>query len=45
MLWLMPLPVPADPIDDEYAARARQLQPNDIAGHLKLAKWCREQGK
>ena len=45
LLWLVPLPVSADGIDEEYAARARKLQPSDLAGHLKLAKWCRENDK
>ena len=45
LLCLAPLAVSADEIDDEYAARARTLLPSDVAGHLALAKWCREQGK
>lgn len=45
LLWLTPLPVSADEIDEEYATQARKLQPADVAGHLTLAKWCREKGK
>jgi hypothetical protein len=32
----------ADSIDDEYERRAKALQPSDVAGHLALAKWCRD---
>lgn len=45
LLWLMPSAVSGDEIDEEYAARVRKLQPSDVAGHLTLAKWCRENDK
>ncbi len=35
---------PAPGLRGEYARRAAELDPDDAAGHLALAEWCREAG-
>lgn len=42
-LLACPLAVRADAVDDEYVVRFKALRPDDVAGHLELAKWCRDQ--
>ena len=33
-----------DAVQAEYERRAARLEPDDVAGHLELAIWCKEQG-
>lgn len=35
---------PPDSVYAEYERRVAQLKPDDIAGHFKLATWCKERG-